>query len=146
LLLDIDLKPDAVHETSHCGTCTACLDACPTGAFVAPYVLDARRCISYLTIEHRGEIPPALEEDLGPWQFGCDVCQEVCPWNRKVPVTGEPAFLPSAPYPGAQRIAAMSDDELRTRFQGTALLRPRPAGLRRNATAFRHNSARAPRA
>ena len=129
-----------------CGSCRACLDACPTGAFVAPYVLDARRCISYLTIEHRGDIPPALQDALGPWQFGCDVCQEVCPWNRKVPVSRETAFRPSAPYPGAERIAAMSDEELRARFQGTALLRPRPAGLRRNAAAFRHNSARVPRA
>src|SRR5882762_2358187 len=129
-----------------CGSCRACLDACPTGAFAAPYVLDARRCISYLTIEHRGDIPPALEDALGPWQFGCDVCQEVCPWNRKVPVSRETAFRPSAPYPGAERIAAMSDEELRARFQGTALLRPRPAGLRRNATAFCHNSVRAPRA
>jgi epoxyqueuosine reductase len=129
-----------------CGSCRACLDACPTGAFVAPYVLDARRCISYLTIEHRGDIEPALEAALGPWQFGCDVCQEVCPWNRKAPVTGEEAFLPPAPYPGAERIAAMSDDELRARFKGTALLRPRPAGLRRNARVSRSNSARAARA
>jgi epoxyqueuosine reductase len=129
-----------------CGSCRACLDACPTGAFVAPYVLDARRCISYLTIEHRGDIEPALEAALGPWQFGCDVCQEVCPWNRKVPPTREAAFLPSGPYPGAERIAAMSDEELRARFQGTALLRPRPAGLRRNARVSRSNSARAARA
>jgi epoxyqueuosine reductase len=129
-----------------CGSCRACLDACPTGAFVAPYVLDARRCISYLTIEHRGEIEPALEPALGPWQFGCDVCQEVCPWNRKAPVTREPDFLPAAPYPGAAQIAAMSDEELRARFKGTALLRPRPAGLRRNAMAASHPSARSARA
>ena len=91
-------------------------------------------------------MPEELRSGLGNWVFGCDVCQEVCPWNRKVPVSRETAFRPSAPYSGAERIAAMSDEELRTRFQGTALLRPRPAGLRRNATAFRHNSARAPRA
>ena len=126
-----------------CGTCRACLDACPTGAFVAPYVLDARKCISYLTIEHRGPIDPALEGELGAWEFGCDVCQDVCPWNRKSPVTREGAFLPSAPYPGAERIAAMSDEEIRRRFAGTALLRSKPAGLRRNAAIARDNAAAA---
>ena len=126
-----------------CGTCRACLDACPTGAFVAPYVLDARKCISYLTIEHRGPIAPALEGEIGPWEFGCDVCQDVCPWNRKPPMTREVAFLPSAPYPGAGRVAAMSDDEIRARFTGTALLRSKPAGLRRNAAIARENAARA---
>jgi len=125
-----------------CGSCRACLDACPTGAFVAPYVLDARRCISYLTIEHRGPIAPALEGGLGQWEFGCDVCQDVCPWNRKSPVTREGAFLPSAPYPGAEHVAAMSDEELRARFAGTALLRSKPAGLRRNAAIARENAAR----
>jgi epoxyqueuosine reductase len=125
-----------------CGSCRACLDACPTGAFVAPYVLDARRCISYLTIEHRGAIDPALEGELGPWQFGCDVCQDVCPWNRKSPVTREGAFLPAVPHPGAEAIGAMGDEELRACFQGTALLRARPAGLRRNAALARENAAR----
>jgi len=125
-----------------CGSCRACLDACPTGAFVAPYVLDARRCISYLTIEHHGPIAPALEGELGPWEFGCDVCQDVCPWNRKPPVTREGAFLPSAPYPGAGGIVAMSDEELRARFAGTALLRSKPAGLRRNATIAAEHAAR----
>ena len=128
-----------------CGSCRACLDACPTGAFAAPYVLDARRCISYLTIEHRGAIDPALEGRLGPWQFGCDVCQDVCPWNRKSPVTREGAFLPAAPYPGADAIGAMGDEDLRVRFKGTALLRPKPAGLRRNAAIARDNAARAGR-
>ena len=116
-----------------CGSCRACLDACPTDAFVAPYVLDARRCISYLTIEHRGAIDPDLENALGPWQFGCDVCQSVCPWNRKAPLTREPAFHPTAPYPEPARIVEMTDEELRTRFGGSAMLRAKPAGLRRNA-------------
>ena len=126
-----------------CGSCRACLDACPTGAFAAPYVLDARRCISYLTIEHRGAIDPALEGRLGSWQFGCDTCQDVCPWNRKSPVTREAAFLPSAPYPGAEGIRGMSDEELRARFKGTALLRSKPAGLRRNAAIASANAVRA---
>jgi epoxyqueuosine reductase len=126
-----------------CGSCRACLDACPTDAFAAPYVLDARRCISYLTIEHRGAIDSALEGALGPWQFGCDICQSVCPWNRKAPLTREPAFHPTAPYPEAARIAGMSDEELRAWFGGSALLRARPAGLRRNATIAQAHTARA---
>ncbi len=116
-----------------CGTCRACLDACPTGAFPAPYVLDSRRCISYLTIEHRGEIDADLQPLMGEWEFGCDRCQEVCPWNRHAPPSAESAFVPAGAYPGAETIAAMDDEALRRRFAGTALLRPRAAGLRRNA-------------
>ena len=123
-----------------CGSCRACLDACPTGAFVAPYVLDARRCISYLTIEHRGPIDPGLHAEMGQWQFGCDVCQDVCPWNRKAPATREPAFLPASPYPGADAVAGMSDEDFRRRFAGTALLRPKAAGMRRNAAIARANA------
>ena len=126
--LDVD---EALPD--RCGSCRACLDACPTEAFVAPYVLDSRRCISYLTIEHRGDIEPALAGQLGPWQFGCDACQSVCPWNRKAPVTQESEFHPTTPYAGASHVAGMSDAELRERFAGTALLRAKPAGLRRNA-------------
>jgi epoxyqueuosine reductase len=126
-----------------CGSCRACLDACPTGAFVAPYVLDARRCISYLTIEHRDAIDPDLHAEMGPWQFGCDVCQGVCPWNRKAPATREPAFLPTNHYPGADAVAGMSDEEFRRRFAGTALLRPKAAGMRRNAAIARANAGRA---
>jgi epoxyqueuosine reductase len=116
-----------------CGSCRACLNVCPTQAFVAPYVLDARRCISYLTIEHRGDIEQERHAELGQWQFGCDLCQSVCPWNRKAPVTRERAFMPADPYPGAEAVLAMSDREFRTRFAGTALLRPKAAGMRRNA-------------
>jgi epoxyqueuosine reductase len=122
-----------------CGSCRACLDACPTGAFVAPYVLDARRCVSYLTIEHRGPIDPELHAGMTGWQFGCDACQDVCPWNRKAPVTGEGAFEPQAPYPGAEALRDMDDAALRRRFAGTALLRAKPAGIRRNAGIYLDN-------
>ena len=116
-----------------CGSCRACLDVCPTGAFVEPYVLDARRCIAYLTIEHRGEIDPALADHLGGWEFGCDLCQAVCPWNRKAPETREDAFRPTAPYPGAAALAEMDDAAFAARFAGTALTRAKAAGMRRNA-------------
>jgi epoxyqueuosine reductase len=129
-----------------CGTCRACLDACPTGAFVAPYVLDARRCISYLTIEHRGEIASGLTPLMGQWEFGCDACQSVCPWNRHAPRTREPAFVPSEPYPGADAVASMDDASFRRRFAGTALTRPRAAGMRRNAAIARANRERWPEA
>ena len=124
-----------------CGSCRACLDACPTGAFVAPYVLDARRCISYLTIEHRGDIDPALHPGMAGWQFGCDVCQDVCPWNHKAPITREPGFNPRERYPDAAVLAAMDDGAIRERFQGTALLRAKPSGLRRNAAIYLEHGA-----
>ena len=138
LLTTADLAHDApLHD--RCGSCRACLDACPTGAFVAPYVLDARRCISYLTIEHRGEIDPALHRGMAGWQFGCDVCQEVCPWNRKAPVTREADVHPRGTYPGAEVLSRMDDETIRKRFQGTALLRAKASGLRRNALIYREN-------
>jgi epoxyqueuosine reductase len=115
-----------------CGTCTACLDACPTAAFTAPYTLDARRCISYLTIEHRGDIDEALRPLIGEWGFGCDVCQDVCPWNRKAAIATEPAFAPAnAPEP--ETLLALDDAAFRERFRRTALWRARRSGLRRNA-------------
>jgi len=116
-----------------CGTCRACLDVCPTKAFVAPYVLDARRCISYLTIEHRGAIPEALREPMGEWVFGCDLCQTVCPWNRKAPVTSEAALMPEAEPLSLPSLLGMTQEEFRARFRGTPLTRPKRRGLLRNA-------------
>jgi epoxyqueuosine reductase len=135
LLLDLDLAPDPPQETDHCGTCTACLEACPTGAFVAPGLLDARRCVSYLTIELKGAVPEDLRDGMGDWVFGCDVCQEVCPWNRKAPPGQEPAFQARADLQAIDLLAVLglSEDEFRKRFRGTALMRTRRPGLVRNA-------------
>jgi epoxyqueuosine reductase len=135
LLLDIELDYDAVPETDHCGTCRACLDACPTDAFVAPYVLDARKCISYLTIELRESVPRELRTGMGEWIFGCDVCQEVCPWNRKTPESNEPEF---APRVGANPmdlawLLSLDDAAFRRAFRHTPLWRAKRRGLLRNA-------------
>jgi epoxyqueuosine reductase len=135
LLVDLELRPDAAHETSHCGTCTACLDACPTDAFAGPGWLDSRRCISYLTIELRGEIPTELRPGIGDWLFGCDVCQEVCPWNRKAPLGTEPALQPRPDLEALDptELLSLSEEEFRRRFRGTALTRTKRRGLLRNA-------------
>jgi epoxyqueuosine reductase len=135
LLTDIELKYDAAHETDHCGTCRACLDACPTGAFPKPYVLDATRCISYLTIELRGPIPPNLRSGMGDWLFGCDVCQDVCPWNSRAPQSAQTEFSPR-PDSNPIDLAALfdlDDDAFRARFRHTPLWRPKRRGLLRNA-------------
>jgi epoxyqueuosine reductase len=121
------------REPDRCGTCTACLDACPTRAFVAPYVLDARRCISYLTIEHRGDITGELADQIGEWVFGCDVCQEVCPWNRKAELGHEPALEPSGSFGALESLLELDREEFRARFRGSALTRTKRAGLLRNA-------------
>ena len=130
-----DAQPD------RCGTCTACLDACPTSAFDGPYALDARRCIAYLTIEHRGPIPEALHAPIGDWLFGCDVCQEVCPWNRHAPLARGSA--PATPPPPPEVLVAMTDDEFRLRFRGSPLKRARREGLARNAAIVIANRRRA---
>jgi epoxyqueuosine reductase len=143
LLLDLELKPDPPHETAHCGSCRACLDACPTHAFVEPGVLDARRCISYLTIELRGPVPEALRPGLGNWIFGCDVCQEVCPWNRKAPTSSLSGILPRDDLLDLDplELLNLSYDEFRRRFRDTALWRTRRSGLLRNAALVLGNTA-----
>jgi epoxyqueuosine reductase len=135
LLLSLPLPADAPFETAHCGTCTACLDACPTQAFVGPGQLDARRCISYLTIELRRPIPQELRRPMGDWVFGCDICQDVCPWNRKAPVATESEFQSrdDLAAPDLLVLLRLSAIEFRRRFRGTAIKRTKRRGLLRNA-------------
>ncbi|HVA45419.1 MAG TPA: tRNA epoxyqueuosine(34) reductase QueG [Pirellulales bacterium] len=135
LLTDAEFDYDAPHDAEHCGTCRACLDACPTQAFVAPYVLDSRRCISYLTIELRGPVPQELRPALGDWAFGCDICQDVCPWNSRSPASSEAAFEPTAESNPLELIGLfrLDDDAFRRRFRHTPLWRPKRRGLLRNA-------------
>jgi epoxyqueuosine reductase len=135
LLTDQQLVYDAPHASDHCGTCRACLDACPTQAFPQAYVLDASRCISYLTIELKGSVPVELRRGVGEWAFGCDVCQDVCPWNSRPATTSEPAFQPLSDHNPLALIPlfSLSDEEFRARFRNTPLWRPRRRGLLRNA-------------
>jgi epoxyqueuosine reductase len=135
LLVDVELRPDEPFTLEHCGTCTACLDACPTDAFPAPGVLDARRCVSYLTIEYKGSVSPELRPGIGDWLFGCDVCQEVCPWNHKALPGREPMLQaePSLTALDPVELLGLSEEDFRQRFSGTALLRARRRGLLRNA-------------
>jgi epoxyqueuosine reductase len=135
LVTDVELVPDDPHETDHCGTCRACLDACPTDAFTDAYVLDARKCISYLTIELRGPIPQELRSGVGDWLFGCDVCQDVCPWNHRAPMSNEPQFEPAEGMNPVEltELFMLSDDQFRARFRHTPLWRAKRRGLLRNA-------------
>jgi epoxyqueuosine reductase len=132
VLTTATLVPDG-PAAEHCGTCTACLDACPTQAFVAPWVLDARRCLAYLTIEHRGDIADEWKPAMRDWLFGCDVCQEVCPWNRKAGAARDAGLAPSAPLPSLLALLEMEEDAFRARFKGSAMSRAKRAGLARNA-------------
>jgi epoxyqueuosine reductase len=118
----------------HCGTCTLCIDACPTRALVAPGVLNATRCISYLTIEQRGPIPDEFAPAVGSHVYGCDVCQEVCPWNQIAPASSDPAWQRRPVWADATvpTLAAMSDDDLRNAMRGSSMKRTKVAGLRRN--------------
>ena len=139
LLVDLDLTPDAPFESDRCGTCTRCLDACPTDAFVEPRLLDATRCISYLTIELKGAIPEDLRSQMGTHIYGCDVCQDVCPYNVKfAQELREPAFAPRemAGHDAqslARELLAMDDEAFRAAFKNSPVRRAKRRGLARNA-------------
>jgi epoxyqueuosine reductase len=136
VLTDLELARDDLFEDDRCGTCHRCLDACPTDAFPAPRILDATRCVSYLTIESRSPIPEDLKPGMGDWLFGCDVCQDVCPWNvRFARETTEPAYRarPADQWPTLEEIVRMSERESEAAFEGTALERAGRSGLARNA-------------
>ncbi|MDQ2654270.1 MAG: tRNA epoxyqueuosine(34) reductase QueG [Chloroflexota bacterium] len=135
LLLDLDLEPDAPLD-HNCGRCRICLDRCPTGAIVAPYTIDAPACLSFQTIENHGVIPRHLRSQFGDWVFGCDVCQEVCPYTGAAQDAPDPAFLPrdiENAYPSLHALLAMSATTFRERYRGTAVLRAKRAGMARNA-------------
>jgi epoxyqueuosine reductase len=134
IVTSIELSPD-LPAPDRCGTCTRCIEACPTGALVAPYELDSNKCISYLTIEKRGAIPEELRVGVGQQVFGCDICQDVCPWNRKAPVSEKPAFQPREGLvnPVLAWLAEISEEEFREKFRGSPVKRAKRNGLRRNA-------------
>ena len=142
VLTDAALTPDPPFQAERCGTCRACLDACPTDAFVAPRALDARRCISYLTIEHRGEFGAAQQGLIGEWLFGCDVCQDVCPWNVKFArPTRDPDLTPRPELadPDLTALLHLDADTFAQRFRDTSFERPGASGVRRNAAAVLAN-------
>jgi epoxyqueuosine reductase len=141
ILTSLELEPDT-PPPDRCGSCTRCLDVCPTEAFVGPYQLDASRCISYLTIEKRGEIPQALRAGMGRHVFGCDLCQDVCPWNRKAPATSAAELQPRPElvHPTLEWLASLTEEEFREVFRGSPLKRAKRSGLRRNAVIAMGNS------
>jgi epoxyqueuosine reductase len=141
IICSLPLDPD-VPAFDQCGTCTLCLDACPTRALVAPGVLDATRCISYLTIEHRGDIPEELAADVGTHVFGCDICQEVCPWNQTPPISTDPRWQPRPAWDArsVSDLTVLSDEELDEALKGSAMSRAKRAGIRRNVEISMSNS------
>ncbi len=148
ILTSLSLAPD-LPAADRCGSCTRCLDACPTNAFPAPYELDPTRCISYLTIEKRGAVPEDLRTGIGNNIFGCDICQDVCPWNgaergTHAPVSAEPALAPRLALvnPALDWLAAMDADEFRSVFRGSPIKRAKLAGVRRNVVTAMGNSGR----
>ena len=147
LLLDLELPPDEPFMADRCGSCTRCMEACPTGAIVAPRELDATKCISYLTIEAKGAIPPELREGIGGLVYGCDICQDVCPWNvRFSRALREPRFAPREALGGkdartlAREILAMDDEAFRAAFKGSPMKRAKLRGLKRNAAVVLGNA------
>ncbi len=146
IVTDVTLPVDRPIDVDHCGTCTACLDACPTGAFPAPRVLDASKCISAITIEDHGAVPDSLRPGVGDWIFGCDICQEVCPWNRHAPGTNEPSLQPRDGQISLAlaELLALDEDGFRKRFRGSPLLRAKRRGLLRSAAIALGNRPHAP--
>ena len=144
IVTDLELPADGAR-TDMCGSCTACLDACPTGAFPSPFVLDATRCISYLTIEVKGAVPEEQREGLGRHVFGCDICQDVCPWNRKRRRQGRSAFEPrdGAVAPSLADLATLDDEAFRERFRRSPVKRAKRRGLLRNVAVALGNSGEA---
>jgi epoxyqueuosine reductase len=141
ILTSLELQPD-LPAPDRCGTCTRCIEACPTDALIAPYQLDSNRCISYLTIEKRGKIPENMREGIGRQLFGCDICQDVCPWNRRAPVTsvGEFQARNGLVNPALDWLAEISAEGFRERFHGSPVRRAKRSGLRRNAVIAMGNS------
>jgi epoxyqueuosine reductase len=146
LLVDLPLESDVPFETDHCGTCRRCIDACPTAAFVEPRVMDATKCIAYLTIELKGDIPTEFHRAIGEHLYGCDVCQEVCPWNEKfAPPLREETFQARAVLAGkdagtlARELLAMTQSEFSTAFKGSPMKRAKLRGLKRNASVVLDN-------
>jgi epoxyqueuosine reductase len=142
VLTDLEISFDEPFEADRCGSCRRCLDACPTAAFPEPRVLDATRCVSYLTIEARGPVPDTLKPRVGDWLFGCDVCQDVCPWNARFAVeTAEPRYRsrPAEGWPTLLEIVRMQERDCEEAFEGTALVRAGCAGLARNARVVLEN-------
>jgi epoxyqueuosine reductase len=140
VITTLPLAPDS-PATDHCGSCTRCLDACPTGALTAPYRLDARKCISDLTIEHRGDIAPGLRSRIGDWLYGCDVCQDVCPHNRTAPEATDPALRPRFPTGGldVNDVLHWTDERYRAALRGSAMKRVKLPVLKRNAQIVAEN-------
>ncbi len=140
VITNLDLVPDE-PGVDHCGTCRACIDACPTHAIVEPYVLDSTKCISYLTIEHRGEIPDELATKFENWVYGCDICQDVCPWNSFQQPSKEQAFQPRAHNvaPRLEELTQLTVDEFRERYHRSPIKRTKREGLARNADAILRN-------
>ena len=143
ILTSVELTAD-VPAPDRCGSCTRCIEACPTDALLRPYQLDSNRCISYLTIEKRGSIPEELRAGMGQQVFGCDICQDVCPWNRKAPHSEAPEFAAREGLvnPALDWLAEMSAEEFREKFRGSPIRRAKPAGLRRNVAIAMGNSRR----
>ena len=141
ILTSLELIPD-MPAPDRCGTCTRCIEACPTNAFIGPYKLDSNRCIAYLTIEKRGSIPEEMREGIGRQVFGCDICQDVCPWNRKAPASHALEFQPRAEMvnPALDWLAGLSVQEFQEKFQGSPLKRAKRNGIRRNAIVAIGNS------